>query len=113
MSRNSTVDRMQECVNRLGISLEVAWLPNPEKDKQGEIVLSSKTLFIYSPSESEAWQTLTHEIFEFKFKRVCETYRSIINSLIEALEKVAYQRKEEFLELIPRVFEEVKKTGQT
>ena len=113
MSRNSAVDRMQECVNRLGISLEVAWLPNPEKDKQGEIVLSSKTLFIYSPSESEAWQTLTHEIFEFKFKRVCESYRSIINSLIEALEKVAYQRKEEFLEFIPRVFEEVKKTGQT
>jgi hypothetical protein len=104
---------MQDCLNRLGIPLEVAWLPNPEKDKQGEIVLSSKTLFIYSPSESEAWQTLTHEIFEFKFKRVCETYRSIINSLIEALEKVAYQRKEEFLEFIPQVFEEVKKVEQT
>jgi hypothetical protein len=103
---------MQECVNRLGISLEIAWLPNPEKDKQGEIVLSSKTLFIYSPSESEAWQTLTHEIFEFKFKRVCENYRSIINSLIEALEKVAYQRKEEFLEFIPQVFEEVRKFEQ-
>jgi hypothetical protein len=103
---------MQDSLNRLGIPLEVAWLPNAEKDKQGEIVLASKTLFIYSSSESEAWAGLIHEVFEFKFKRVCETYRSIINSLIEALEKVAYQRKEEFLEFIPQVLEEVKKAEQ-
>ena len=113
MNRATVIARMQECLNRLGIPLEVAWLPNSEKDKQGEIILASKTLLIYSPSETEAWQTLTHEICEFKFKRVCETYRSLINSLIEALEKVTYQRKEEFLEFIPQVFEEVKKHGQT
>lgn len=112
MNRTETIGRMQDCLNQLDISLKVCWTPNPEKDRQGEIILSSKTLFIYSSSESEAWQTLTHEIFEFKFKRVCESYRTIINSLIEALEKVAYQRKEEFLEFIPQVFEEVKKYDQ-
>ena len=112
MSRTETIGRMQDCLNQLGIPLEVCWTPNLEKGKQGEIILSSKTLFIYSSSEAEAWQTLTHEIFEFRFKRVCESYRSIINSLIEALEKVAYQRKEEFLEFIPQVFEEVKKVEQ-
>ena len=112
MKRTEVIDRMQNCLSRLGIPLEVAWIPSPEKDKQGEIVLSSKTLFIYATSETEALQTLSHEILEFKFKRVCESYRSIINSLIEALEKVSYQRKEEFLELIPQVFEEVKKLEQ-
>ena len=112
MSRNLTVDRMQECVNRLGISLEVAWLPNPEKDKQGEIVLSSKTLFIYSPSESEAWQTLIHECLEFKLKGVTSHYRNVINGLIDIIEKSCYQKKEEFLEFIPQVFEEVRKFEQ-
>lgn len=112
MNRSTVVARMQECVNQLGIPLEVAWLPNPEKDKRGEIILFSKTLFIYAASEGEAWQTLIHELFEWKFKRVCEIYRSIINLLIGELEKVAYQRKEEFLEFIPHVFEEVKKVEQ-
>jgi hypothetical protein len=112
VERNAVIERMQDCLNQLGIPLEVCWTPNPDKDKHGEIILSSKTLLIYATSETEAWQTLTHEIFEFKFKRVCESYRTIINSLIEALEKVAYQRKEEFLEFLPQVFEEVKKYEQ-
>ena len=112
MSRNSTVDRMQECVNRLGISLEVAWLPNPQKDKQGEIVLSSKTLFIYSPSESEAWQTLTHELLEYKIKDVTQGYRLIVNSLIEVIEKMTYERKERFLEFVPFLVQGVKKFEQ-
>jgi hypothetical protein len=103
---------MQDCLNRLGIPLEVCWTPNPEKDKQGEIMLASKTLLIYSPSESEAWQTLTHEIFEFKLKGVTSHYRSVINGLIELIEKSCYKQKEEFLEFIPKVFEEVKKVEQ-
>jgi hypothetical protein len=113
MSRNLTVDRMQECVNRLGISLEVAWLPNSEKDKQGEIVLASKTLFIYSPSESEAWQTFIHELLEYKIKDVTQGYRLIINSLIEVVEKMTYERKERFLEFVPFLVQEVMKFEQT
>jgi hypothetical protein len=103
---------MQECVNRLGVSLEVAWLPNPEKDKQGEIVLSSKTLFIYATSEGEAWQTLTHELLEYKIKDVTQGYRLIINSLIEVIEKMTYERKERFLEFVPFLVQEVKKFEQ-
>ena len=113
MSRNSTIAQMQDCLNRLGIPLEVAWVPNPEKDKHGEIVLSSKTLFIYAVSEGEAWQTLIHEVLEFRLKSVLGHYRNVINGLIEIIEKSCYQQKEEFLEFIPRVLEEVKNNGQT
>jgi hypothetical protein len=117
MAEKSTPDRlvqgrMQRCLDRLGIPLEVCWTPDSEKDKQGEIVLSSKTLFIYSPSESEAWQTLIHEILEFKLKGVTSHYRNVINGLIEIIEKSCYQEKEEFLEFIPQVFEEVRKFEQ-
>jgi hypothetical protein len=95
--------KMQKCLEKLGIPLNVAWTPNPGRDKHGEIELGSRTLFLYDTEESEAWQTFTHEICEYKFKGVCETYRNIINSLIEALEKVAYKHKEEFLDFIPEV----------
>jgi len=112
MNRTEIIGRMQDCLNRLGIPLEVAWVPNPEKDKHGEIVLSSKTLFIYAASEGEAWQTLVHEILEFRLKNVLGHYRNVINGLIEIIEKSCYRQKEEFLEFVPRVFEEVKKNGQ-
>ena len=113
MNRTIVIAQMQDCLNRLGVPLEVAWLPNPEKDKLGEIVLSSKTLFIYASSEGEAWQTLIHEILEFRLKGVLGHYRNVINGLIEIIEKSCYQQKEEFLEFIPLVFEEVKKAEQS
>jgi hypothetical protein len=104
---------MQSCLERLGVPLKAAWTPDSSQDKHGLVELSSGTLFIFDEKEEQAWQTFIHEVLEYRFKSVCETYRSIINSLIEALEKVAYKRKEEFLELVPRVFEEVKKLEQT
>jgi hypothetical protein len=50
-----------------------------------------------------------------KLKEVTRVYRTIINGLIETLEKVAYSRKEEFLEFLPQIFklvEEEKKCEQ-
>jgi hypothetical protein len=44
-----------------------------------------------------------HEVYEFKFKEVTFAYRTLVNSLIEAVEKLAYERKEEFLEFLPRL----------
>jgi hypothetical protein len=100
---------MQRCLDRLGVPLKVAWAPNKDHEKHGLIELSSRTLFLFDEKEEDAWETFTHELLEYRFKGVCETYRTIINSLIEVLEKVAYKRKEEFLEFIPQILEEVKK----
>ena len=111
MNRTEIIGQMQDCLSRLGIPLEVAWVPNPEKDKQGEIVLSSKTLFIYATSEGEAWQTLVHEVLEFRLRGILNHYRNVINGLIEIIEESCYRQKEEFLEFVPRVLEEVKKNG--
>jgi hypothetical protein len=98
----------QAILNTLGIPLTVVWVPDSRQDKHGEI--KSSTIFIYSPSESDAWNTFTHEIVEFKLKDVTSTYRTIINTFIEALEKLAYERKEQFIEFLPKLFEEINKS---
>ena len=55
-----------------------------------------------------------HEALEYKFKRVSQAYRTTINLLIDALEKVVYTRKEEFLEFIPQLFRMVEEeNGKT
>jgi len=104
--------RMQQIIDHLKIPLKVVWIPNPENRKHGIIEVDSGTLFIFDVKEEDAWQTFIHEILEWKFKSVTRVYRTIINSLIEALEKVVYSRKEEFLEFLPELFKQVELIGE-
>ena len=107
--------KMQKILNKLGIRLRVVWTPNPDHNKHGFIEQNSGTLFLFDKEENEAWQTFIHEALEWKFKHVSQAYRTIINSLIEALEKVVYTRKEEFLEFMPqliKMLEEEKKIDE-
>ena len=99
--------RMQNCLDRLGVPLKVLWIPKTNSEKHGEI--SSNCLFIYDGDEREAWLTFEHEVYEFKFKEVTYAYRTLVNSLIETVEKLTYERKEKFLEFLPRVAEMITK----
>jgi hypothetical protein len=107
---------MQSCLDRLAIPLRVVVVPDSTRKVHGEIEASSGTLFIFDKNEGDAWETFLHEVFEYKLRHVCEGYRLIINSLIEALEKVAYRSKEEFLASIPialKLVEEERKNEQS
>jgi hypothetical protein len=97
--------KMQNCLDRLGVPLKVMWIPKASSRKHGEI--DSNRLLIYDKSEQEAWLTFEHELYEFRFKEVTYAYRVLINSLIEAVEKLTYERKEKFLEFSPRVTEAI------
>ncbi|MCJ7762750.1 hypothetical protein MUP38_04760 [Candidatus Bathyarchaeota archaeon] len=76
-------------------------LGSTNSEKHGEI--NSNCLFIYDRDECEAWLTFEHEVYEFKFKEVTYPYRTLVNSLIEAVEKLTYGRKEKFLEFLPQI----------
>jgi hypothetical protein len=93
--------RMRHCLDRLGISLKVVWAPKACGAKHGEI--ASGCLLIYDENEQEAWLTFQHEVYEYKLKEVTGVYRTLINSLIEGYEKLAYDRKEQLLEFLPTV----------
>jgi hypothetical protein len=105
-------EKMQKCLDHLGVPLTVAWIPSSGHDQHGQLKLSSRTLFIFDLKEEEAWQTFVHEVLEFRLKDILGYYRKVINGLIEIIEKLCYEKKEEFLEFIPQVFEEVKKVEQ-
>jgi hypothetical protein len=63
------------------------------------------TIYIYDSAETDAFATLTHEIVEFKLKEVTRVYRVLVNNLTDGYEKLAYQRKENFIEFIARLME--------
>ena len=99
--------RMQKCLDQLGIPLKVMWIPKDDSTKHGEI--SSNCLLIYDRDECEAWLTFEHEVYEFKLKEVTFPYRTLINNLIETIEKLSYERKEKFLEFLPKISETISK----
>jgi hypothetical protein len=109
--RKTVQAKMQDVLIRLNLPLTVTWTPDRERDKHGLIEESSRTIFLFDVDESEAWLTFEHEVLEYRLKAVSDIYREMVNSLIEAFERLAYKRKEEFLESVPNVvklIEEVK-----
>lgn len=104
-SKADLESKMQNCLDRLGIPLKVVWMPKDDSAKHGEI--SANCILIYDRNESEAWLTFEHEVYEFKLKEVTFPYRTLINSLIETLEKLTYERKEKFIEFLPKISETI------
>ena len=102
-------ERMQKLLDELGVPLTVAWVPKSQNMKHGEIDKASQTIFIYDVDPEEAWKTLIHEILELKLQDYTRVYRTIINGLIEVLEKTAYAQKEEFLNFCVTLIEKAKR----
>ncbi len=109
MKRNkAAVERkMQNCLISLGIPLRVQWSPKSDSNSHGEI--HSNVLSIHDMEESEAWMTFEHEVYEYKFKEVTYAYRLLANNLIGCFEALVYERKEKFLESLPRIVETISK----
>ncbi|MDR0470613.1 MAG: hypothetical protein LBH79_02660 [Nitrososphaerota archaeon] len=99
------LQKMQECVDSLGVSLLVNWQPGLGRGLHGEI--RGNVLFIYDVEEGEAWRTLMHELTEFKLDGVTRPYRLLVNGLIEVVEKTVYAQKEEFIDFLPKLVKQV------
>lgn len=97
----STEQRMNEICSKLGMPFKVVWTPDPGANDRGKIDLKNHVIYIFDLKEEDAWSTLVHEVLELKIRPLLSFYRSLINVLIEALEKLGYIQKERFLEALP------------
>jgi len=100
--------QMQEALSRLNVNLIVLWKPDRVKANHGEI--KGNVIFLYDLTEKEVWQTFTHEITEYKLQSVTRPYRTLINNLIEAVEKSIYAEKEQFIDFLPKMIGVIKES---
>jgi hypothetical protein len=110
-SKVNLESRMQKCLDQLNVPLQVLWIPKDEASKHGEI--RSNCILIYDREEAEAWLTFEHEVYEYKFKEVTFPYRTLVNSLIEALEKLTYERKESALTFFAKASKSIREGKST
>jgi hypothetical protein len=98
--------RMRNVLELLGLELDVCYAPNKDMPVYGEI--RNKIIYIYASNKKAALETFEHELLEYKFKETTRVYRSIVNSLIDVLEKEVYDRKEAFIDFLPRIHRAIK-----
>ena len=103
---DSVQKQMQDCLNQLGINLVILWKPDISKSVHGEI--KGNVIFLYDSEKDEAWSTFTHEVTEYKLQAVTRPYRTLVNNLIEAVEKSIYAEKEQFIDFLPQMIEVIK-----
>lgn len=110
-------ERMSDVCSKLGMPFKVAWTPDPSMSEHGKVDLKNHVIHIFDLNERDAWVTLTHEILELKIRPLLSFYRSLVNTLIEFIEKHVYQQKEKFLEGVPEtvtvLLEEIHREGDS
>jgi len=99
--------RLQKCLDQLGIALRVVCVPRTDMPIHGEI--KTNVLYIYDENPRDIWLTFEHEVYEHTFKEVTFVYRTIINDLIASVEKIVYERKEKFLNLLPAIAQVIRR----
>jgi Ni,Fe-hydrogenase maturation factor len=90
---------MQEALETLNLPLKVMWIPCSNKAVHGEI--KQGTIFIYDENKEDAIETFQHELYEYKFKEVTRLHMTMVNALLEVLQKEIYNRKESFFDSLP------------
>jgi len=95
--------QMNQTLRNLGLTdWKAVWNPDHTRKNRGECLADMRIIMIYDEEPEAAMETLIHEFLEMKLRHVISPYREVINSLIEAIEKITYQQKESFIEdLIP------------
>ncbi|RLI41219.1 hypothetical protein DRO64_07840 [Candidatus Bathyarchaeota archaeon] len=104
--------RMNLLLERLGIPLRAVWSPDADSNDHARIDVEEGLIIIYDVDEAEAMRSLFHEILEYRIRGLINPYRRIINSLIEAIEKLVYFQKEKVLDQVMHDFIVWKELGE-
>ena len=95
--------RANEALRKLGLPhLRCVWHPDAKAKERGRLDLEAGIIFVFDATEEEAQATLIHELIELRLRDMTKVYRTVINALIDAFEKIAYERKESTIEGVAR-----------
>ena len=95
--------RANETLAKLGLSeYRCLWHPDARAKERGRLDPEAGIIFVFDANEEEAFNTLVHELIELRLRDMTKVYRTMINALIDAFEKLAYERKEGAIEGVAR-----------
>ena len=87
---------------RLGVDLELEWIPNTDKLSQGVKgeVLGTRVM-VYELTEEEALRTLKHELVDYLISnKLVKPLVELLNQFIRMREAEIYRQKEEIIQAL-------------
>lgn len=87
-----------EKMTRVNTGCKIVWTPKVQSEDEGEV--KNKTIYIYSCSLEKAVHTLRHEFFDILVCEASKPYVDLVNTLLSAISKKTYQKKEEVVEIL-------------
>lgn len=92
-------ERMNRTLDSVGLRGWTAiWDPDHSKERRGESFPRSRTILIHDEEPDEAMETLLHEVLEVKMRPMLHPLFETVNGLIEVIQKLVYQQKEQVLD---------------
>lgn len=90
-------------VSKQGLELRLTWQPREISPLSGEV--KGKTIYIYEQEEGKALETLTHEFIDYLVTLAIDPYKTVVNSLIKSINRIAYEQKEKIVESLRSLLE--------
>ena len=91
------LERLKNTLNT-GHELKVLWLPSKASSKAGEV--KRNLICIYDEKKETALETMKHEFIDYIVSKPYTIQLKITNKLIESINEIAYQMKEDIVEKI-------------
>ena len=86
---------------KLGYELDLKWIPNKDSHISGEVKRSR--IYLYDEDGKVALETLRHEFLDYALSKKIEPYKKVTNHLISLINAIAYERKENLLEVLTKL----------
>jgi predicted RNA polymerase sigma factor len=105
-------NELNAVLEKLRIPLKAVWVPSDSSKEHARIDLENSIIMIFDKDQTEAINSLIHEVLEYRIRKVTSPYRHLVNALIESVEAEVYSQKEKALDEILNDFKVLKKLGE-
>jgi len=98
-------NRAANTLTRLGLGhWKVYRKPGSDPFIRGKVLPEKLRIEIYDLDDSDAWDTLIHEVIEIKMRSALRPYRIVFNAFISAFQEILEGEKDDFIESLGEVF---------
>jgi len=103
--------KFNEIVRRLGIPVKVVYNPDPYNEDHGKYIPGENIIIIHDADPEKAYETLIHEILEYRLYPLIKKYKILINKLIEFYDSTLNIEKELTFEKLVKDIKILSKNG--
>ena len=98
-------ENFNQLVRRMRIPVKIIYTPDPYNKDHGQYIPADNIIIIYDSDPEKAYETLIHEILEYRLYPLIKKYKILINKLISFYDEALENEKDMIFESLIKDFE--------